>query len=64
MSDGQILGFMPIYDTERGSVCTAAFVLCARCSSPIRAMGGPMHGALCLVCTKKAVEGVTVARGE
>lgn len=50
----QILGYYAngetIYDFEPGMICTAAFILCSQCTAPIRAMGGPAYGSLCILC--------------
>ena len=40
----------PIYETPRGIITTAAFVLCGHCKAAIRSSGGPMHNALCPAC--------------
>ena len=50
----QILGYYangePIHDLEAGMICTAAFILCDQCRTPIRSMGGPAYGSLCIPC--------------
>ena len=50
----EILGYsadgVPIYEVPRGSITTAAFILCSECNAAIRSMGGPLYGALCVPC--------------
>jgi hypothetical protein len=52
--DKPILGYYangePIHEVPRGVITTAAFILCMKCGTPIRSMGGPAYGALCVPC--------------
>lgn len=54
MNRERILGYRPngepIFDIPIGHFATAAFVMCDVCGAPIRSMGGPIVGALCVPC--------------
>ena len=45
--------FHPLYETPRGYIMTAAFILCKHCRSAIASMGGPRYDAVCLTCYEK-----------
>lgn len=40
----------PIHEAKPGYVYTRAFILCRKCSGPIRACGGPSYGSICIHC--------------
>ena len=40
----------PIEEAERGYIYTHAFILCKKCSAPIRSCGGPRYNSYCLKC--------------
>ena len=50
----KVLGYTPkgdpIYECEPGRIYTACFIICVKCSTAIRSMGGPMYGAQCPEC--------------
>jgi len=46
-------GFYELYETPRGYIVTAAFILCKYCRGAIASMGGPCYDALCLTCYEK-----------
>lgn len=46
-------GFYPLYETPRGYIVTAAFILCKHCRGAIASMGGPRYDAVCLTCYEK-----------
>ena len=60
MSDRKLIGytereegFYPLYESERGFITTAAFILCKYCRGAIAPMGGPKYDAVCLTCYEK-----------
>ena len=46
-------GFYPLYESQRGFITTAAFILCKYCRGAIDSMGGPRYDAVCLTCYEK-----------
>ena len=55
VEDREPIGYTlePIYETRRGMIATAAFILCSSCRGAISSMGGPKYNALCLRCIDK-----------
>jgi hypothetical protein len=49
-------GFYPLYESQRGFITTAAFILCKYCRGAIDSMGGPKYDAVCLSCYEKDPE--------
>jgi len=39
-----------IEEAKRGYVYTQAFILCKKCSAPIRSCGGPHYNSYCVAC--------------
>ena len=50
----EILGYTkegkPIHPTPKGTLTTAACIMCERCGCAIKGMGGPEYGATCVPC--------------
>jgi hypothetical protein len=42
--------FMPVYESGRGTVVTAAFRMCRECDATISSMGGGGNRYVCLKC--------------
>jgi len=47
---GRSYRFSPIYEIQRGSIATAAMLMCRECRTVIRGMGGGSNRAVCLQC--------------
>lgn len=52
-----VIGFVPIFKPEPGSVQTAAMIHCTICGVTVGGMGGPRSGALCIPCTSATIAG-------
>jgi hypothetical protein len=50
MNDKPILGYLPIYAPEEGTITTRAFILCSDCNKAISPNGGPRYSAMCGEC--------------
>ena len=52
--DSKILGYTkngkPIFAAPKGTIQTAAFILCSKCRVAIRSTGGPQYGSVCVAC--------------
>jgi hypothetical protein len=50
----KILGFYgngdPIYEAERGSIVTHAFIICSVCKKAVSTNRGPAYGSYCVPC--------------
>jgi hypothetical protein len=54
VEDREPIGYTlePIYATRKGSIATAAFILCSSCNAAISGSGGPRYNAICLKCAE------------
>lgn len=43
---------VPIYEHEKGSIVTQAFILCSVCKKAISTVDGPLSNAYCMDCVK------------
>ena len=50
---GRSYQYDPIRESQRGTIATAAVILCQECRTMIKSMGGPGHRSLCLSCYPK-----------
>ena len=52
---------VPIYEAQKGSIVTQAFILCCSCGKAVSANMGPRENAFCMDCVKD--EGEANAEG-
>ncbi len=52
---GDPIGYVlePIYEPQRGTIVTQAFILCSSCGSAVAASGGPRYNSVCLKCIEQ-----------
>lgn len=47
-----------IEEAKRGYIYTQAFILCKKCSTAIRSVGGPRYNSLCRSCYEDEMSGM------
>lgn len=52
--DRAVIGYTlePIYETQKGTIVTQAFILCNGCGEAISPNSGPRYNAVCLKCVE------------